>query len=341
MQLDKSSHAREVSFIKKFTLKGIQYSAILDRIYERDGVMFFQSCCDLCFCENGVLNDRQWRSMSNDHIDIELQTTGDGKTVVALKSNHMNVGYLVFSVAWFPIAYMGFWFWIFFMLGAGTDGGTGSLTGMVLFFRGSAPLLVMVLLWLGYKRHCAFIESGLAKLLAALQRFPAEINLKKEDYGSMLDALPATEKGPGFFRSYATGSADSRIMLDTPMDNVFGRKEGYLFRDHEGDVDVTYVPRKTDTLLVFRASPDYPLGLLIGIFIALWISWTYFVGYKYVIHFGAGTALNQLVLAGFFIAFMLMLLTGFGILLFRKTRYDRAVKEAVSTVTNRLESNQQ
>ncbi len=339
MQLNEDSHSQTVSFTKKLTSKGIRYSATLDRIYEQDGVSFFQSCCDLCFWQNGVLVDRKWRSLSNDHIDVELQTTGDGKTVVALQSVHMNVGYLVFSAIWFPITYMGISFFIHLMLGS--TSGTSTVPIFTLLFNGFVVPAGLAMLWTGYKRHSAFIENGLEKLLVALQRFPAEINLKKEDYSAMLDALPVTERGPGVFKSYAACVADVCIQSDTPMHKIGCESEGFLFRDSEWDVDVTYVPRNKDTLLLFRAMPDYPLGYLAGVFIALWISWLYFLGYKFVINFGAGTVINNLAVSGFFAAFLLMLITGFGILFFQKARNDRVVKQAMSTFKGQLESNEQ
>ena len=125
------------------------------------------------------------------------------------------------------------------------------------------------------------------------------------------------------------------------MREVFTSPKGYLFRDYEDDIEINIVPRPEDTLLIFRARPTYPLGILIGVFTALWISWIYFIGYKYVFKFGASTGATNLAVTGMFAAFILMVLTGLGILLFRKIRNDKAVPEAMSKIKYRLESNEQ
>ncbi len=341
MQSGESSQSQAVSFHRKLTSQGVEWEAYINRIYEGDGVKFFRACCDLVFGKMGVLRERTWNSMSNDHLKVELQTTDDGKTRVAIDSSHMDVGYLVFSAFWFPIAYTGIWFVALWMLEVYTGRGSGAMITVALYFRGSAPLFGAALIFLGYKRHCAFVENGLKKLLAALQKYPAEMNLEEKDYNYMLKALPEPERALGIFRSYATDTADVRIKMDTPMHEIFLSSKGYLFRDYEDDVEINIVPRPADTLLVLRARPTYPLGILIGIFTALWISWTYFVGYRYVFKFGASSGATNLAVTGMFAAFILMLLTGLGILLFRKIRNDKAMPEAISKMKYRLESNQQ
>ncbi len=174
-----------------------------------------------------------------------------------------------------------------------------------------------------------------------MQKFPDEINHKKEAYSAILDALPATERGPGVFKSYASCVADVRIQSDTPMYKIVSESEGFLFRGYEWGAEVTYVPRNKDTLLLFRALPDYPLGYLVGGVIAIWIPWLYYLKHKFVLKFGASTVINNLAVSGFFVAFLLMLITGFGILLFKKFRNDRVMKRVRSTVKDQLESNQQ